>query len=73
MIEYQPRTRNEESMDRLRAIANSPQSKAAVITKRIYRDARSIADAMTEVHGGRWSIEIDYEDCFVLISRDIPT
>lgn len=73
MIQYGPgeRTRS-DVMAKLRAVANSPQSRAAAITKRIHRDTRSIANIMTEMHGGVWSVEIDHDDCFVLISRDLP-
>ncbi|RWL21950.1 MAG: hypothetical protein EOR57_05805 [Mesorhizobium sp.] len=72
MIQYESReAAGDEAMAKLRAIATSPQSRAALITKRIYRETRSIAEAMREIHGGRWSVDIDHDDCFVLISRDL--
>lgn len=74
MIQYGPRerARRDEEMAKLRAAATSPQSRAAAISKRIYTETRSIAEVMREIHGGEWSVEIDHDDCFVLISRDLP-
>lgn len=73
MIQYGPRerARRDEEMAKLRA-ATSPQSRAAAISKLIYTETHSIAEVMREIHGGEWSVEIDHDDCFVLISRDLP-
>ncbi|RWJ00173.1 hypothetical protein [Mesorhizobium sp.] len=75
MIQYESReAAGDQEMAELRAMATSPQSRAAIIAKRICRDARSIAEVMSEIHGGEWSVDIDHDDCFVLISRDLlPT
>lgn len=70
MIHYMPceKTRGEEALDRLRAIAAGvwPLDPAM----RIERDAASIASAMAMVHGGEWRVQIDHVAGLVLVVRN---
>lgn len=71
MIQYESReAAGDQAMDKLRAIATSPQSRAAMISERIARDTRSIAEAMREIHGGHWHVLIDHDVGVVAVSRD---
>lgn len=65
MIHYMPRdrTRDEDAMEALRALASGLVDPAA----RIERDAASIASAMRMIHGGAWRFEIDHQHQIVLI------
>lgn len=69
MIHYVPRekTRGEDSLKRLRAIAMGvwPLDPAM----RIERDAASIASAMALIHGGEWRVQIDHLAGVVLVVR----
>lgn len=69
MIHYKQGKRTaEDAIEELRAIARSPQ--AGAIMRQIQRDALSLQSAMREIHGGRWSIDINHRSCFVLVARD---
>lgn len=71
MIQYESReAAGEQAMEELRAIAMSPQSRAAMIARRIDRDTLSIAAAMREIHGGCWRVLIDHDVGVVAVSRD---
>lgn len=69
MIHYkQGRSTPEDALKELRAIANSPHTIGAI--RRVQRDAELLKAALSDIHGGRWSIDINHRSCFVLIARD---
>jgi 23S rRNA-/tRNA-specific pseudouridylate synthase len=39
----------------------------------IKRKAAEISIAMAILHGGEWRVEIDHENCFVLIAPQLPS
>lgn len=41
-----------------------------MISERIARDTRSIAEAMREIHGGHWRVLVDHDVGVVAVSRD---
>lgn len=40
--------------------------------RQIERNAAALAASLMAIHGGRWSVDIDHDDCFVLVSRELP-
>ena len=72
MIEYRLRqkARRLDALEKLRSIAESPQSSALDIAARIQRDADSLAEAMMQIHGGRWTVKINHGCHFVLVARE---
>jgi hypothetical protein len=73
-IEHQikPRnqTRNQRTLAKLRGMA--AVTTAAAPIQKIQNLAEALGVEMRKAHGGTWSIDIDHDDCFVLISRDFP-
>lgn len=57
------------TIDQMRNFAEN-EAAANMIMARVDADAQSVASTMEKIHGGNWSVDIDHDDCFVLISRD---
>lgn len=72
LIEYRLRrkARREDTLARLRAIVASPRSAALDTAARIQRDAEALAETMTEIHGGRWTVKISHDCHYVLVARE---
>lgn len=41
------------------------------VTAEIQATAAHLEKLMRNVHGGRWSVDIDHETCFVSVARDV--
>lgn len=46
-------------------------AQGARVLVRLAREMQAVADTMEEIHGGRWLIDADHENCFILIGREI--
>ena len=72
MIAYQPleRTRNCETLAKLREMAATPEMSAELLCRRLAKEMEAAKYTMRLMHGGRWSVYIDHVGCSASISRD---
>lgn len=42
------------------------------VTEEIHATAERLRELMMLAHGGKWSIDISHEACFVAVCRDFP-
>ena len=61
------RTRNEETLEKLRELAGGYQPVDPA--KRVERQAQLIAADMQAIHGGQWRIQIDHLAGVVMVVR----
>ncbi|TIX16223.1 MAG: hypothetical protein E5V46_03340 [Mesorhizobium sp.] len=59
--------RSTEAMTKLRAIARSA---ALDIAARVRCEGEALAETMTEIHGGSWTVKISHDCHYVLIARE---
>lgn len=72
MIEYQPciRTRNDDTMAKLREMAENPEISAERLYARLTKEVGAAALTMRLIHGGRWSIRVSHLACLISIARN---
>jgi len=61
---------SEEVVEELRSFAQDDNMEIKLLLNRVERDAGSIADTMKKIHGGKWTVSVNHENCFVIVSQD---
>lgn len=61
---------SDEAVEELKSFAQDDTMEIKLLLNRVERDAGSIADTMKKIHGGKWTVSVNHENCFVIVSQD---
>lgn len=67
MIQVKPKQPNQLAMRQLRGTTLA----GGRVLSKLDREARAVANTMQAIHGGKWNVRINHENCLVLIVREI--
>jgi hypothetical protein len=61
---------NESAVAEMKEFAADETMEIKLLLGRVEQNADSIAETMKKIHGGKWTVSINHDGCFVMVSKD---